>query len=133
MSDSDRKQVKNGGKGSNHTVEHIFLESPLVQAYRNAQTMIHKNFLLTHLTTKHSSPNMKKTFELLCKQLATQSPHSLSPGRNTRCIIADLTDKGRELMEKAARGEVDEGDESTEAEEGREGRADLDDILVGLL
>ncbi|KAG1768805.1 hypothetical protein EDD22DRAFT_999735 [Suillus occidentalis] len=111
-------KVKNGGKGSNHT------------AYRNAQTMIHKNFLLTHLTTKHSSPNMKKTFELLCKQLATQSPHSLSPGRNTRCIIADLMDKGRELMEKATCGEVDEGDESTEAEEGR---ADLDDILVGLL
>ncbi|KAG0707154.1 hypothetical protein DFH29DRAFT_797146, partial [Suillus ampliporus] len=70
-------------KGSNHTVEHIFLESPLVQAYRNAQTMIHKNFLLTHLTMKHSSPNMKKTFELLCNQLAKHALHLPSPGRNS--------------------------------------------------
>ncbi|KAG1839903.1 hypothetical protein DFJ58DRAFT_667484 [Suillus subalutaceus] len=76
-------KVKNGGKGSNHTVKCIFLESPLVQAYHNAQSMIHKNFLLTHLTMKHSSPNMKKTFELLCNQLAKQSPHSPTPGRNS--------------------------------------------------
>ncbi|KAG1718191.1 hypothetical protein EDB19DRAFT_1621064, partial [Suillus lakei] len=44
-------KVKNGGKGPNCTVERIFLESPLVQAYRNAQTMIQKNFLLAHLTS----------------------------------------------------------------------------------
>ncbi|KAJ8591097.1 hypothetical protein M405DRAFT_932356 [Rhizopogon salebrosus TDB-379] len=124
-------KVKNGGKNSNHTIERIFLESPLVQAYRNAQTMIHKNFLLTHLTTKHSGPNMKKTFELLCNQLATQSPHSPSPGRKSRCMIADLTDKGREMMERAARGETEEGGDLIEG--GSDGQVGLDDVLVELL
>ncbi|KAG1892850.1 uncharacterized protein F5891DRAFT_986368 [Suillus fuscotomentosus] len=74
-------KVKNGGKGPNRTVERIFLESPLVHAYRNAQTMIQKNFLLAHLTAKHAGPNMRKTFELLSIQLAKQSPHIPTPSR----------------------------------------------------
>ncbi|KAG1883257.1 hypothetical protein F4604DRAFT_1502555, partial [Suillus subluteus] len=91
-------KVKNGGKGPNHMVERIFLESPLVQAYRNAQTMIQKNFLLAHLTLKHTRPNMRKTFELLSIQLAKQSPHIPSPSRKSRFLIVDLIDKGREMM-----------------------------------
>ncbi|KAG2362561.1 hypothetical protein BDR07DRAFT_1484640 [Suillus spraguei] len=95
-------KVKNGGKGPNHTVEHILLESQLVQAYQNAQTMIQKNFLLVHLTLKHARPNMRKSFELLSIQLAKESPHIPSPGRKSQFLIADLIDKGREMMEKAA-------------------------------
>lgn len=43
-------KVKNGGKGPNCTLEQILLESPLIQAYWNAQMMIQKNFLHTHFT-----------------------------------------------------------------------------------
>ncbi|KAG2041278.1 hypothetical protein BDR03DRAFT_824269, partial [Suillus americanus] len=50
-------KVKNGGKDSNHTVEQIFLESPLVEAYRNTQVMVQKNFLHAHLTTNHAATN----------------------------------------------------------------------------
>jgi hypothetical protein len=92
--------------------------------------MIQKNFLLAHLTAKHAGPNMRKTFELLSIQLAKQSPHIPTPGRKSRFLIADLIDKGREMMEKAARGEVDEEEEGMDV---GEGRADLDDVLVELV
>ncbi|KAG1882358.1 hypothetical protein F4604DRAFT_1540569, partial [Suillus subluteus] len=87
-------KAKNSGKGPNRTVERILLESPLVQAYQNAQTIIQKNFLLAHLTSKHASPNMTKTLELLTIQLAKSSPHIPSPGRKSRCPIVNFLDKG---------------------------------------
>jgi hypothetical protein len=123
-------KVKNGGKGPNRTVKRIFLKSPLVHAYRNAQTMIQKNFLLAHLTVKHAGPNMRQTFELLSIQLAKQSPHIPTPGGKSRFLVVDLIDKGREMMGKAARGKVDEEEEGMDA---GEGRADLDDVLVELV
>ncbi|KIK75245.1 hypothetical protein PAXRUDRAFT_786856 [Paxillus rubicundulus Ve08.2h10] len=60
------QQVKNGGKVSNHTVERILLESPLVQVYRNIQTLIQKNFDHTHLSSKHGDVDMAKSFKKLC-------------------------------------------------------------------
>jgi hypothetical protein len=101
-----------------------------VQAYQNAQTIIQKNFLLAHLMSKHGSPNMMKTLELLTIQLAKYSPHILSPDRKSHCPIVNFVDKGREMMEKAARGEADEGDETVDTEEGR---ADLEDVLIELV
>ncbi|KAG2064809.1 hypothetical protein BDR04DRAFT_965163, partial [Suillus decipiens] len=102
--------------GPNCTVEQVLLESLLVQAYQNAQTIIHKNFLLAHLTSKHASPNMTKMLELLTIQLAKSSPHILLPSRKSHCPIVDFLDKGRETMEKAIQGEADESDETVDAE-----------------
>ncbi|KIJ62202.1 hypothetical protein HYDPIDRAFT_94808, partial [Hydnomerulius pinastri MD-312] len=124
-------KVKNGGKGSNRTVEWILLESPLVQAYRNAQAMIQKNFLHTHLTTKHADPNMLKTFQGLTARFETHSPHTVSLGRKSQHEIADLVDKGRESMEKAVRGEVDSDDQMRDTL-GDE-MVGMDDVLVELL
>ncbi|KAG1726520.1 uncharacterized protein EDB91DRAFT_1263675 [Suillus paluster] len=112
-------KVKNGGKGSNRTVERIFLESPLVQAYRNTQVMVQKNFLHAHLTTNHAAPNMTKTFEGLSIRMAVQSPHTVVLGRKTHCEIPDLIDKGRDMMEKAARDVREKG-------------AEIEDILMEL-
>ncbi|KAG2353349.1 hypothetical protein BDR07DRAFT_1309771, partial [Suillus spraguei] len=58
----------------------IFLESPLVEAYRNTQVMIQKNFLHAHLTTSHVPTNMVKTFEGLCMKMVAQSPHTVVLG-----------------------------------------------------
>ncbi|KAG2367209.1 hypothetical protein BDR07DRAFT_1373030 [Suillus spraguei] len=121
-------KVKNGGKGSNHTVERIFLESPLVQAYRNTQVMVQKNFLACHLTTSHGALNMTKTFEELLSRMAAQSPHTPVLGRKTRCEIPDLIDKGRDMMEKAARGESNDETNETDVREG----AEVDDVLMEL-
>ncbi|KIM55780.1 hypothetical protein SCLCIDRAFT_17343 [Scleroderma citrinum Foug A] len=118
-------KVKNGGKGSNWTVERILLESPLVQAYRNAQAMIQKCFLHTHLSTRHTDPNMTKTFKGLMARFELYSPHD---------IQVDLMDKGQELMAKAARGEVD-GESGLEQGTGAgdDTVIGMDDVLVELL
>ncbi|KIJ07102.1 hypothetical protein PAXINDRAFT_46892, partial [Paxillus involutus ATCC 200175] len=58
-------KVKNGGKGSNRSIDRIILESLLVQVYKNVQGIVQKNFDLTHLTTNHAATDMSKTFAKL--------------------------------------------------------------------
>ncbi|KAI5982306.1 hypothetical protein EDD15DRAFT_2324236 [Pisolithus albus] len=123
--------VKNGGKNSNRSVERIILESPLVQVYRNLQGLVQRDFSHTHLTTSHAPPDMRQTFRKIQGRLELNSPHEISPGRKSRHQVEDLQDKGREMMEKAAQGDVlieNEGD-GIEALEG----GGLGDIIVELL
>ncbi|KAI6022191.1 hypothetical protein PISMIDRAFT_108990, partial [Pisolithus microcarpus 441] len=58
-------KVKNGGKGSNHSVEWIILESPFVQIYQNLQGLVQQSFGHTHLMTNHVAPDMRKMFAKL--------------------------------------------------------------------
>jgi len=119
-------QVKNGGKGSNQTMERILLESTLVQIYRSTQATIQKNFLHTHLTTQHADPDMTKTFANLASKLAVHSPHTFVSGRKSRHEVIDLMDKGRTMLSKAEESDDNEvGNESS--------RAELDDVLVELV
>ncbi|KAI6004189.1 hypothetical protein EDD15DRAFT_2126299, partial [Pisolithus albus] len=87
-------KVKNGGKGSNRSVEWIILESPLVQVYRNLQALVQQDFGHTHLTTNHTPPDMRKTFAKVQERLALNSPHKVSPGRNSHHQVDELSDKG---------------------------------------
>ncbi|KAG6380521.1 hypothetical protein JVT61DRAFT_8685 [Boletus reticuloceps] len=125
-------QVKNGGTGPNRTVERILLESPLVQAYRNAQAMIQRNFLHTHLTIKHSDSNMTKTFKGLTTRLEVHSPHMVTIGRKSHHEIIDMMDKGQELMERAIHSEVDSSNNDPIIDSVKE-TIGLDDVLVELL
>ncbi|KAL4066011.1 hypothetical protein J3A83DRAFT_4360327 [Scleroderma citrinum] len=68
-------KVKNGGKGPNWTVEQIILESTLAT--------IQKNFLHSHLTTKHANPDMTRTFANIASILAVHSPHTFIVGRKS--------------------------------------------------
>ncbi|KIK75702.1 hypothetical protein PAXRUDRAFT_93458, partial [Paxillus rubicundulus Ve08.2h10] len=68
-------KVKNGGKGSNRTVQRILLESPLVQVYHNIQWMVQQTFEHTHLTTNRADLDMTKTFSKMLEQFALNSPH----------------------------------------------------------
>ncbi|KAI6109396.1 hypothetical protein EV401DRAFT_1891429 [Pisolithus croceorrhizus] len=123
-------KVKYGGKGSNRTLEQILLESPLVQAYRNVQVMIQRNFLHTHLTVKHGDPKMSRTFTALATRFGSHSPHRWKAGRTSQYEIPDLTEKGRELMEKSTRDEVECSENIVDEMEARTG---MDDVLVELL
>lgn len=125
--------MKNGGKGPNRTVDRILLESPLVQAYQNAQAMIQKSFLHTHLTARHSDPNMMKTFEALMARFEMHSPHDIQVGRKSRHEIPDLMEKGQELMGKAARGELEGGDAEQITDDSDNTAMGMDDVLVELL
>ncbi|KAI6146351.1 hypothetical protein BKA82DRAFT_125739 [Pisolithus tinctorius] len=127
-------KVKNRGKGSNHSVERIILESPLVQVYRNLQGLVQQNFSHMHPTTSHVAPDMRKTFAKIQERLVLNSPHVVCLGRKTCHQVEDLYDKGQEMMEKATQGEVlveNEGDTGDIFEE-FEGST-LDDIMVELL
>ncbi|KAL4066171.1 hypothetical protein J3A83DRAFT_4360406 [Scleroderma citrinum] len=76
-------KVKNGGKGPNQTMEQIILELMLVQTYQSTQATIQKNFLHSHLTTKHADPDMTRTFANLASILAVHSPHTFTAGRKS--------------------------------------------------
>ena len=121
-------KVKNGRKGSNRSVERIILESPLVQVYRNMQGLVEKNFELTHHTTNHAPPDMKKTFAKLLKHLSLNSPHIVSMGRKSRHQIDDLHNKWGDMTQKIAHGEC----ETKENDLSESNRAELDDVTVEL-
>ncbi|KAI6119144.1 hypothetical protein EDD16DRAFT_1519546 [Pisolithus croceorrhizus] len=55
-------KVKNGGKGSNWSVEQIITELPLVEVYHSLQASVQQNFGHTHLATNHLLPDMRKTY-----------------------------------------------------------------------
>ena len=121
-------KVKNGRKGSNRLIEQIILKSPLVQVYRNVQGIIEKNFELTHHTTNHTPPNMKKTFAKLLKHLSLNSPHIVSIGRKSHHQIDNLHNKWGDVVQKMAWGEW----EATENDSSESNRAELGDITVEL-
>ncbi|KAG2344670.1 hypothetical protein BDR05DRAFT_999056 [Suillus weaverae] len=97
-------KVINGGKGSNHTVDRIILESPLVQVYRNLHGTFEWNFMHTHLTNQHAEVDMAQTFKQLCMYIAEHSPHEPVPGRSSKYCVPDLFSKGLEMMDKKETG-----------------------------
>ncbi|KAG2140004.1 hypothetical protein BD769DRAFT_1350324, partial [Suillus cothurnatus] len=118
--------VIHGGKGPNHTIDHIILESPLVQVYRNLQWVFEENFLHSHLTTQHTNVDMTQTFNELCRYIEQHSPHEPVLGQKSKHSIPDLYSKGLELIDKQC---LDAG-----IEEGRtlEEHPTLEDIAVEL-
>ncbi|KIK80180.1 hypothetical protein PAXRUDRAFT_159334, partial [Paxillus rubicundulus Ve08.2h10] len=121
-------KVKNGGKGLNHTVQQILLESPLVQVYCNIQGMVQQTFEHTHLTTNHSDLDMTKTFSKILEWFVLDSPHVVRIGRKTRHEIADMNDKGHQMMGKAAHG----GGEGGNKNEGDD-QVEMEDIIMELM
>ncbi|KAG1846520.1 hypothetical protein C8R48DRAFT_616346, partial [Suillus tomentosus] len=97
-------KVINGGNGSNHTVDHIILESPLVQVYRNLHGTFERNFMRTHLTNQHAEADMAQTFKQLCIHIAECSPRKPVLGRNSKYCVPNLFSKGLELMDKKETG-----------------------------
>ena len=93
------------------------------------QGMVEKNFELTHHTTNHGPPDMKKTFAKLLKHLSLNSLHIVSIGRKTCHQIDDLHNKWGEMAQKAAHGEW----EVTENNKSENNRAELDNITVELV
>ncbi|KIK76943.1 hypothetical protein PAXRUDRAFT_779574, partial [Paxillus rubicundulus Ve08.2h10] len=75
-------KVINGGKGSNHTVDRIILESPLVQVYRNLHSTFTRNFMHAHLTSRHAEADMAKMFCNVSTYMDEHSPHVQGGGDN---------------------------------------------------
>lgn len=90
----------NGGKSSNHTVDRIILESPLVQIYRNLHKTFEWNMLHSNVTNQHAEADMSQTFKQLCKYITAHSPHEQKLGRHSKYSVPDLLSKGQELLDK---------------------------------
>ncbi|KAG1779313.1 hypothetical protein EV702DRAFT_1178476 [Suillus placidus] len=125
-------KVINGGKGSNHTVPRIIMESPLIQIYRNLHTMFQNDFLHTHKTTQHGEANMSKTFQILCGHMSKHSVNEVVNGRGSHHSIPDILAKGQELMEKSSMDNKD-GEQEAAVGEGEDECPSVDDVAVELV
>lgn len=98
-----------GGRGSNYTKARVIEESPLVEIYRSCHHNIERNFNITGLTKRHSSPNLLKTFEALATYFKTHSPNEHRNGRKSAHTILDMIDRGLNNIEPATdlRDDVD--------------------------
>ncbi|KAG2341214.1 hypothetical protein BDR05DRAFT_888414, partial [Suillus weaverae] len=129
-------KVINGGKGSNHMVERIILESPLVQIYHNLHGNFQSNFLHNNLSTQHGESNMGKTFQALCTYMVGHSANEVIRGRKSHHRVPDLLAKGQELMSAGDGVDVvdgvEEGAMDVDMDDGRDEHALIEDITVEL-
>lgn len=122
-------KVIHGSKYSNHTIDRILLELPLVQVYCSLHENFQKHFLHTHLSTRKNEANMMKTFGELCEYFKKYHPHKLQLGRSSKFCIDELIDVGHLLMEK---GEDELGREEHQGEPDSKSSLTLDDLVVEL-
>jgi hypothetical protein len=83
------KQVIHAGGSSNHTIEHIIKESPLIELYRECHMAVENGFHLQHRTVRHAPPDMTKTLRKLRQTLQITKPHIYEPARAADNSIPD--------------------------------------------
>ncbi|KAE9409896.1 hypothetical protein BT96DRAFT_953220 [Gymnopus androsaceus JB14] len=79
------------GGSSNHTINHIIKESPLIELYRECHMAVEHGFHLVNQTVWHAPPNMKLIFRLLGKKFTKNTPHAFTVGQN--CYSANIEDE----------------------------------------
>ncbi len=57
-----------------------------------------KNLVLTHLTTRHSAPDMTTTLEELQKHLKEERAHEVIPGRRSNYVVPNLMERGQQAL-----------------------------------
>lgn len=110
-------------------------ESPLVETYRQLGKMIEDNFGIMKKTTRHQSPNMKRTFEELLTMMERNGTHVRTQGRESEFGVNRNWEKGIESIQQTAKstkgragvgGNDNENARSEELETG-DGDVDLDE------
>ena len=97
------RQHTHSGSYSNKTVENILKESPLVEMYRQLGKMIERNFYTTKKTTKHQSPDMKKTFKEILSRMETNGTHVMKTERESEFRVNRNLERGLESIQKTAK------------------------------
>ena len=106
-----KTKVLFGGSYANYTKKRVLDESCLINVYHSCHVNIEKNLVLRGLTTRHTPPDMSKTFEVLARYMRTHRPNEHTPGRTMGYRIPDTIMKGMaELltMEKPIAGDVND-------------------------
>ncbi|KAG6808404.1 hypothetical protein H0H92_004255 [Tricholoma furcatifolium] len=83
-----------GGKFSNHTLDRILEESPLIEVYKNTRVQFEKMFGLNHKTTWHSPPKMTITFAKLSLYMSQNQSNQFVAGRTSKYCIPEALSLG---------------------------------------
>ena len=101
--------------------------SLIVHIFRDVHLTFEKNLVLTHLTTRHSDPDMTETFLALQKHLASNNIHIPIRGRKSKYSIPDAIEIGQGLMAESD-SVVSESEEAVDTPED----ITLEDVTVDL-
>lgn len=83
-----------GGKDSNHSVDRMVEQSPLVEIYKDIRVQFEQMFCLTHKTTSHSPANMSLTFTKAMTYMQKHQANEFIAGRSSEYEITDMRTKG---------------------------------------
>ncbi|KAI0258559.1 hypothetical protein BC834DRAFT_835342 [Gloeopeniophorella convolvens] len=75
-------KVVYSGTGSSSTLTLVIKQSPLIQIFRSAHTVIQDNFALLHRSTRHAPQDLTNTLDILCKSLEKHHAHSIDNSRH---------------------------------------------------
>ena len=94
--------------------------------------MIENNFRTTKKTTKHKSPNMKRTFEELLAVMENNGTHVRTQGRESGFGVNRNLEKGLDSIQQTAKrtqigaGASEDSNENTQSEELGAGENDIE-------
>ncbi|KAJ3560033.1 hypothetical protein NP233_g11098 [Leucocoprinus birnbaumii] len=128
------KQIYSG-KFSNHQIDHIINESPLIEVYKNNRRQLEKMFCLARKGTKHASPDMTSTYKKLSAYMAEKKTNERVPSRSAKYVVTNAMEKGMEMVRERRGGRTggdpvkDQWDGLPEETEIGEDDGDLEDLV----
>jgi hypothetical protein len=118
-----------GGKYSNHQLERIIAESPLIETYKNIRRQFEQMFCLDHKTSRHSPPKMTLTFQKLTEYMKNEKAHESVRERETEHTILDIMTKGLELIQiRGARAKLPIDSDDTNISEWEELGDEIEEV-----
>jgi hypothetical protein len=113
-----KTKVLFGGSYANYTKKHVIDKSSLIDVYHSCHVNIERNFLLGGLTSRHTPPDLTRTYERLLEYMHTHRPNEITPGRISAYPIPDMILKGMsEVLTTDASAEVGDDDLEEELED----------------
>lgn len=95
----------------------------MVDLYRSCRENIERNLHLRGLTSRHTPPDLTKTYMAMSDYLRAHGPNEYRSGRKTAYSIPDIIDRGQAEIEK-----MTSVGESSEASDGNDdGQQDVED------
>lgn len=113
-----------GGRGSCYTKERVIQESSIIEVYRSCHGNIERNFGITALTSRHTPPDLQKSFAKMAEHCRLNSTHEIVPGRGTAYSIPNMLDKGLHIMLNSIISPADEVEE-----DGLETHPTIEDVV----
>lgn len=76
----------------------MLADSPLIKLYKNTGIQVENIFHLDHRTTRHSTPNLEVTFNMLHADMQKNNTNRYIAGRTTSHSIPDVMREGLHIL-----------------------------------